>query len=360
MNAAFHEQEQAALDLNRIGIPFNVLQREVESDRAMYDSLMTRIRETTISAQIKTSPFRVIQEPMVTSIPVKPEKMKTMVVALVFSLVFAVVLLVAFDTVDSTLRSVDQAEEFLGVPALGVIPEERQKKVKRDRLPMVVINDPTSRQAEAFRFIRASAALLGPEPTRRVFLLTSAVSEEGKSFSVLNAAAAFAIEGLRTVAVEADLRRPAFYKSLPGMANRKTPGLSDYLAGNESLDRIIHQSPLENLSFIFAGQSTRNPAELLAGKSFHRLILSLLERFDRVICDSAPINAVSDTLSMIGAVQYVCLVVRPGRTPKKAIARACDLVEKAGGKMAGLLLNRVNFKIGAGPSYYYYGEKYVT
>jgi polysaccharide biosynthesis transport protein len=356
--AAFHEQQQAALDMNRIGIPYYVLQREVESDRSMYDSLMTRVRETAISAEIKSSPFHVVQEPITGMKPAKPEKLKMMLVALVFALVFSGVVLVALETTDNTLRSVDQAEEFLGLPALGVIPEEKLKKGVR--LPMVVVDDPTSRQAEAFRFIRASIALLGPESSRRAFLLTSAVSDEGKSFSVINTAAAFAIEGLRTVAVEADLRRPTFYRAFPEMANKKTPGLSDYLAGKQPLDAVIVQSSVENLSFIFAGQSARNPAELLSGKSFNRLIQSLLERFDRVICDTAPINAVSDTLSLIGAVQYVCLVVRPGKTPKKAIARACDLVEKAGGKMAGLFLNRVNFKIGAGYCYYYYGEKYVT
>jgi polysaccharide biosynthesis transport protein len=222
------------------------------------------------------------------------------------------------------------------------------------------VDDPTSRQAEAFRFIRASISLLGPESSRRVFLLTSAVSDEGKSFSAMNTGAAFAIEGLRTIVVEADLRRPTFFKAWPGIADKKAPGLGDYLAGNQPLEAVIRQSPVENLSFIFAGKSVRNPAELLSGKSFNRLIHFLLDRFDRVIYDSPPINAVSDTLTLIGAVHYVCLVVRPGKTPKKAIARACDLIEKAGGKIAGLFLNRVDFKIGAGYCYYYYGEKYVV
>ena len=356
--AALHEQEQAALDLNRIGIPYSVLQREVDSDRSIYDSLMTRVRETTISAEIKASPFRVVQAPMTSAIPARPEKLKMMLVALVFSVILSGVVLVALDSIDDTLRSVDQAEEFLGVPALGVIPEEKQRKGAQ--LPLVVVDNPTSRQAEEFRFIRASISLLGPESSRRVFLLTSAVNDEGKSFSAMNTAAAFAIEGLRTVVVEADLRRPTFYKALPGMADKKSPGLGDYLARNQPLETVIRQSPVENLSFIFAGKSVRNPAELLTGKSFNRLIQSLLERFDRVICDSAPITAVSDTLTLIEAVQYVCLLVRPGKTPKKAIARACDLVEKAGGKVAGLFLNRVNFKIGAGYCYYYYGEKYVV
>ena len=358
LTAAFHQQEQAALDMNRIGIPYNVLQREVDSERSMYDALMLRVRETTISSEIKTSPFHLIQQPMVSVRPVKPEKMKMMLVALVFGVVVAAVLLVILDSLDNTLRSVDQAEEFLGVPTLGAVPEEKLRK--RAKLPFVVVDTPQSRQAEAFRFIRASISLLGPESSRRVFLLTSAVSEEGKSFSALNTAAAFAIEGLKTVVVEADLRRPSFWRALPSMANKKTPGLSDFLAGTEPLEAVLRQSPVENLSFIFAGQATRNPAELLASRKFTQLVEFLRESFDRVIFDSPPINAVSDTLTLIRAVHYVCLVVRPGRTPKKAIARACALIEKAGGKIAGLFLNRVNFSIGASSSYYYYGNRYVA
>ena len=131
LTAAYHEQEQAALDLNRIGIPYGVLQREVESDRSMYDSLMTRVRETTISAEVKTSPFHVVQAPMTSARPAKPEKMKMMLVALVFSVVLSGVVLIALDSMDDTLRSVDQAEEFLGVHALGVIPEEKPRKGAR-------------------------------------------------------------------------------------------------------------------------------------------------------------------------------------------------------------------------------------
>jgi capsular exopolysaccharide synthesis family protein len=170
---------------------------------------------------------------------------------------------------------------------------------------------------------------------------------------------AFSVEGLRTVVVEADLRRPSLHKLFPGLADRNSPGLSDFLAGNEPLETLIRTSPVENLSFLFAGRRSPNPSELLASKSFPLLIEALLERFDRVICDTAPINAVSDTLPLIAAVQHVCLVIRPEKTPKRAIARACHLVDKAGGKLAGFLLNRVKFKFGtAGYYYYYYGRKY--
>jgi succinoglycan biosynthesis transport protein ExoP len=357
LNTALNEQEKAALDLSKLAIPYNVLEREVQSDRAMYDSLVTRIRETTISEGIEKNPFHVVEEPMSSAVPVKPEKLKVMMIAFVGALMAAGVLILLLDSFDESLRSVDQAEQFLGLPALAIIPED--KRQNSSFIPIQINDVQTTRQAEAFRTVRASLSLLGGESSRRVFLFASALPAEGKSFSSVNTAVAFCVDGLKTIVVEADLRRPSLHKLFPDLADRNTPGLSDFLAGNETLDTVIRSSPIENLSFLFAGRRSPNPAELLASKSFPLMIDSLLERFDRVICDSAPINAVSDTLTLIAAVQHVCLVVRPEKTPKKAIARACHLVDKAGGKLAGFLLNRVKFKFGsAGYYYYYYGDKY--
>lgn len=357
LNTALQEQEKAALDLSQLAIPYNVLERDVQSDRSMYDSLVTRIRETTISEGIEKNPFHVVEEPMVSTVPVKPEKLKMMGIAFVFALIFGGVLVIILDSLDESLRSVDQAEQFLGLPALAIIPEEKGQK--SSYLTILDQHGQSSRQAEAFRTVRASLSLLGSESSRRVFLFASALPAEGKSFSSVNTAVAFSLEGMRTIVVEADLRRPSLHRIFPDLADRNTPGLSDFLAGNEPLDSVIRASPIKNLSFILAGRQPPNPAELLASKAFPLLITTLLERFDRIICDSAPINAVSDTLTLFAAVQHVCLVLRPEKTPKRAIARACHLVEKAGGKLAGVILNRVRFKYGSGRYYYYhYGDEY--
>jgi polysaccharide biosynthesis transport protein len=357
LSTALNDQEKAALDLSKLAIPYNVLEREVQSDRAMYDSLVTRVRETTISEGIEKNPFHIVEEPMASTVAVKPEKMKTMGIAFVFALIVGCALVIVLDSLDESLRSVDQAEQFLGLPALAIIPEEKGQN--QLFMPLRQKDSQTSRQAEAFRTVRASLSLLGGESSRRVFLFASALPAEGKSFSSVNTAVAFCVEGLRTIVVESDLRRPSLHRLFPGLADRNTPGLSDFLAGNEPLDNVIHSTPVDNLSILFAGRRSPNPAELLASKSFPLLIEALLEQFDRVICDSAPINAVSDTLTLIAAVQHVCLVIRPEKTPKKAIARACHLVEKAGGKLAGFLLNRVKFKYGSGQYYYYYyGDEY--
>jgi succinoglycan biosynthesis transport protein ExoP len=355
INALLKEQEHAALDLSKLAIPYNTLQREVDSDRAMYDALNTRIRETSISQGIEKSPFHMVEEPLAVYKPVKPQVLPGVAIALVVSLAAGLALIVTMDSLDETVRSVDQAEEFLGIPALAVVPEENSRAGKLGSA--FLRND--SRQAEAFRTLRASLSLLGSEDdARRVFLITSAVPGEGKSFSSLSLAHSFAMNGYRTVLIEGDMRRPSFHTAFQGLATRETPGLTDVLSGNCDVRQALIQSPQENLMLLFAGRKAPSPAELLAGRALDKLVQALKEDFDRIVIDTAPINAVSDTITMISAAQYVCLVVRPAKTRKRAIARAIHLIEKAKGSLAGFVLNRAKFSVGSGYYYYYYGYKY--
>jgi capsular exopolysaccharide synthesis family protein len=358
---AMRQRVTAALRHGTRLIDISVEDESPERAKEIADAVVSQFLRQTSEQQLSEGTenilFRVIEEPTASTVPVKPEKRKMMEIAFVFALIIGGVLVIILDSLDESLRSVDQAEQFLGLPALAIVPE---KKGQKSFIPTILDqHGQRSRQAEAFRTVRASLSLLGSESSRRVFLFASALPAEGKSFCSVNTAVAFSVEGLRTIVVEADLRRPSLHRFFPGLADRNTPGLSDFLAGNEALDSVILTSPIENLSFLFAGRRPPNPAELLASKAFLHLIEALLERFDRIICDSAPINTVSDTLTLIAAVQHVCLVVRPEKTPKRAIARACHLVERAGGNLAGFILNRVQFKYGSGPRYYYdYGDKY--
>jgi capsular exopolysaccharide synthesis family protein len=355
MTVALQEQEQEALGLSKLAIPYNTLQREVDSDKAMYDALQTRIRETSISQGLEKSPFHVVEEPMVTTNPVKPEMVKGVGIAFVISLAAGLALIILTDFFDDTLRSVDQAEEFLGLPALAVIPED-----SRGGKLHSAFQSKDSRQAEAFRNLRAAISLLGSdEEARRVFLITSAVPGEGKSFSSLSLAHSFALNGYRTVLIEGDLRRPSFENAFRDLSSRQTTGLTDLLAGNCRPEEVVVPTDYENLSVIFAGRSAPNPSELLSGTSLIDVISELKLHFDRIVIDTAPINAVSDTLTMISAVQYVCLIVRPAKTHKTAVTRAIHLIGKAKGTFAGFVLNRAKFTVGSGYYYYYYGKKYA-
>ena len=356
MTEALQDQEKEALGLSKLAIPYNTLQREVDSDKAMYDALQTRIRETSISQGVEKSPFHVIEEPMVTNKPVKPEVLKGLGIAAAVSLAVGLALIILMDFFDDTLRSVDQAEEFLGLPALAVIPEDSSKQAALH----TAFQSKDSRQAEAFRNLRAAISLLGSDDeARRVFLITSAVPGEGKSFSSLSLAHSFALNGYRTVLIEGDLRRPTFQNAFRDLSSRQKTGLTDVLSGNCHPNEVVVQTQHENLSVIFAGRSAPNPSELLAGASLIDMISELKLHFDRIVIDTAPINAVSDTLTMISAVQYVCLIVRPAKTRKSAILRAIQLISKAKGTLAGFVLNRAKFAVGSGYYYYYYGKEYA-
>ena len=257
LNESLTEQEQAAFELNKIAVPYNVLAREVESDRLMYDAVNTRLRQTTAAMGIENSPVRVVEQPM-DAIRAPRGVVKMIGIGLFLGLALGAGAIIGLDRLDSSLRYVDQAESFLKLPVLAVVPELEGKR--GDRIPSVFPEGSHSQQAEAFRHMRTTLSLLGDEAHRRVFLLTSAIPGEGKTFCAYNAALAFAVEGQKTILVDADLRMPAVHKIFSDAEGaRRHVGLSDYLAGNTDIDRIIMAGPQENLSVICAGGKTSNP-----------------------------------------------------------------------------------------------------
>jgi len=355
---ALEDQERSALDLNKIAIPYNVLSREVESNRSMYVAVINRLQETTISSGAEKNPFRIVEEPMVPRFPSKPQKGKTMGMALLLGLGLGIAIVLFWDLLDSSIRSVDEAEESLGLSALAAIPEERTKS------PFVFVDTPSSQQAEAFRTLRVALSLLGETENRRILLFTSAVPAEGKSFASANIAMALAQQGLRTLLVDADLRRPRLSsmfseKSMAESTKEKAIGLTNCLSELNPWDECVQATGVTNLSLLPAGHRAPNPAELLGSKKFHDLIEEVSAAYDRVVIDTAPVNAVSDTLLLVRHVHAVCLVIRAHKTPAKAVQRAVHLLRKSGARMAGFILNRLPSGLGAGYYYYYYGDEYT-
>jgi succinoglycan biosynthesis transport protein ExoP len=320
----------------------------------MYDSVNNRLRETTVSLGIEKSPFRIVEEPLAAS--EAPRSLPKMIgIGLFLGLALAAGTIFGLDLLDSSLRYVDQAESFLKLPMLAVVSEVEGKH--GDQIPSVFGDGAQTQQAEAFRSARTALSLQGDDEDRRVFLVTSAVPGEGKTFCAFNLALAFALEGQKTALVDADLRMPALHKVVSSSETaRNRSGLADYLAGNAPIEKILLPGPQENLTIICAGNKLSNPGELLGADAFVTLIQTLGERFDRVIIDSAPVNAVSDTLRITPLASYVCLVIRAAKTPRKAIARARKLIENAKGKFAGFILNRVH--LGRDSAYYFYHYAY--
>jgi capsular exopolysaccharide synthesis family protein len=372
----------------------------VESDRSLYESLLQRMKETSVTGPVEQAPYTLVEEPMVPSYPSKPNVRRTVTLAFAFSLLLAVGGLIALDMFDSSLRSVDEAERFLNLPALVGIPNHRHLSVKgghrhspdpssragstygsgyprqdnnpeeveefastvlaksdRENYPIAAIEDPASSLAEAYRTLRVSLSMLGPEEERRVLLFVSAIPEEGKTYTSLNTAVVLAQQGYRTLLIDADLRRPSLHKAIQARVQMPI-GLTDFFSGNSKLQEVIQQTDIENLFLLPAGRRAPNPAELLSSSDLGKLIEQLLKKFDRIVIDSAPVNAVSDTLVLAPHAHKTILVIRAGKTHRKAIERGLLLLRKSGAKLAGFVLNRLPTGRAASYYYYYYGDKY--
>lgn len=349
LQSEFEKQQELSRKLTDEVVQYQKLMREVESIRALYDAVQTRMKETMLTRELKPSKVVLTDSAMVDRKPVSPNKRSILLKGIFGGIIVGVLIALGLNALDSSLKTVDQAEEYLHLPVLSSVPQLKLKA------PMVVREEANSPGAEAFRTLRTSLSMLGRAEHRRTFLFTSALPGEGKTFSSINYAACLAQQGLKTLLIDGDLRRPSVQKTLLGHRD-SMPGVTDYLTGRKQFADIVQPHDQDKLFFITAGTTAPNPAELLAVSGIEALIDEALLQFDRVVVDCAPIHAVSDTLMMLGRIQTVCLVVRAGKTPRRAVARAVELLYKAEAPLAGLVLNRQRSR---GLTRYYYDSYYT-
>ena len=355
LESALTTQEASALKLNKLAIQYGVLSREVESDRALYESVLKTMKETSVTKEITPMKIRVVQPAFTPKTPFSPKRALIVAISALGG-IFAGFLLVLFlNFLDTSIKTVDEAETKLGFPVFAAV--SNLKEVKKKRHPLVVVDAPHSSGAEAFRTLRTSLSMLGRVEDRRVFLFTSAMPQEGKTFCSINYAASLAQLGLKVLLIDGDLRRPTVELVLTGK-DQGTPGVTDYLTGKKSLEEVVQPCKLPGLFFVSGGTTAPNPAELLAKDGLSELIERALKTYDRVVLDSAPVHAVSDTLLMLKNVQTVCLVVRGARTSTRSVSRCVHLLKGARAPLSGLVLNRMPLRRGIGYGYYYYNPYY--
>jgi capsular exopolysaccharide synthesis family protein len=353
--AAVKEAEAEALRFSAQAIRFNMLAREVESDRALFASVLKRLAETSLTTAIRSEKIRVIQPAIVPRAPSSPRVYLILLVAVGTGLIGGLMLVFGLHSLDRSIQSVEQAEQDLGLPVLNVIP--RIKETEEGSPLLVGAESTRSSGAEAFRTLRAALGMLGRAEDRRTFLFTSATPQEGKTFTSANYAASLAQQGLKTLLIDADLRRPSVQTFLTGGDEEHLAGVTDYLTGRKALDEILRLLPdYPNLTWIAAGTTAPNPAELLAQDGLRGLLAEALKRFDRVVVDTAPVTAVSDTLTIARNVQTTVLVVRSHYTPRQPIQRTLHLLKQAGAKLGGVVLNLQPQHWG--PGYYYSDVRY--
>jgi len=351
MEEALQKQEQVALELNKVSIAYSVLLREVETDRALWESVLARLKETDVAKSVQQDAIQIVSRPLLPDQPVWPAKGRVLLISLLCGMALGCSLPLLARALDASFRTPDEAERRLGMPILGVIPKALKMKSHDDCL--VLVKQRGSGAAESFRSLRAALFLLHKDVTCKTFLFTSAVRLEGKSFCAINCAVAFAQQGLKTLIVDADLRLPSigriFFDGAP------VKGLTDILTYQTSLDDAARPTGIDNLSVLCAGNQLSTPAELLAGEAVGSLIKKATAKFDRVVVNGAPVEAVSDSLLLAGHVQSICFVIS-AQTSAEIASQAIRKLRGACSAPIGFVFNGVSGRHDAKYSYQYSEE----
>lgn len=345
-------------------VEYNILKREAEANKALYEGLMTKMKETAISGALRSSNIRVVDPAMVPTTPARPAKTKNILLSFLVGLVGGIGLALLREYMDNTVKTPDDIETLARLPSLAVVPQfagsngHKRRGMLPDfsenghnkRIELVAQHLPKSQMSEAFRALRTSILLSQAEQPPQVILVTSALPREGKTTAAANLAVTLAQLGDSTVLVDADLRKPGIGRLL-NLGSGKYAGLSSYLAGVSSLDIVSVPHPaIPNLVAIPTGPLPPNPADLLSSHKLADAIVELRTKFKFIVIDSPPVMAATDAVILSVHADGVLLVVRSGETPKVAFTRTRDLLTSVKSRILGVVLNAVD---SSAPDYYY-------
>ena len=360
--------DQQKIEVNQMSermVQYSILKREAEANKALYDGLLTKLKEAGITAGLRSSNIRVVDPAMIPSYPSRPAKTRNIVLSFLVGLVGGIGLALLREYMDNTIKSPDDLETLAHLPSLAVVPAFAESNGDRSpvkllkgassnghekRIELVAQHLPKSQMSEAFRALRTALLLSRADRPPQVILVTSALPREGKTTSAANLAVTLAQLGDRTLLIDADLRKPGIGRLL-NLGSGKYAGLSSYLAGVSSLELVTIQHPaIPNLSAIPTGPLPPNPADLLSSHKLADAIAELRTKFKFIVIDSPPIMAATDAVILSVKADGVLLVVRSGETPKEAFTRTRDLLLSVKSHILGVVLNAVDSNA---PDYYY-------
>lgn len=316
------------------------LQREVDINQQLYSSFFTRLNETSEIGGFESANARMLDLAVPPGAPSKPKKGLIIAAAFIVSLGFGVFLALAMDALNSGIRSVEDVERKLGQRMLGLIPWEAHSK-KANLSLRHFFDGKHHTFSEAVRTLRTSLQLLNIDKPSKTILVTSSVPKEGKSTVSINLA--FAIGQLsKVLLIDTDLRRPTIANqfSLPGFQ----PGVANLIAGTHTLEECIVTDEMSGIDIICAGTVPPNPQELLASDSFKALMQDLKARYEHIIVDSAPTQAVSDAIVVSKVCDSVVYVVKADSTSDKLIINGLSRFLQVGHRVDGVVLNQVDLR----------------
>jgi succinoglycan biosynthesis transport protein ExoP len=346
--AALDAQKREALALNRKGIEYGVLERDVESNRQIYESLLQRAKETGVSTALRTSNIRIVDAAETPRHPASPNKRRTALNGVGAGLVLAICIAFFFEYVDNRIKQPEEIRLRLGIPFLGILPVV---STKGRQAPLMGRDGVPPEFGEAVRVVRTNVLYASPHDGARTLLVTSTRPGEGKTLVATNLAVAFAASGRRVLLIDADMRRPDVH---PRFNVPREPGLSDVVVRTVQVTTAQRHAGIKGLWVLPAGRTAPNPAELLSSERFDRLLADAKENFDIILIDSPPVLAVADAPILASKCSAVLFVIGAEMTNGKAARTALDQLVPANARILGAVLNRVDLNRQA----YYYSDYY--
>jgi len=367
LQASLDKQKDDAYNMSQDALQYGIMRREVESSRDLYQGLLKKLKEAGILASLKSSNINVVDTASVPVSPVEPKVRFNIFLGCIGGLVFGIAVAFVVETVDSSIRTPQDVENYCALPSLGIIPstvasEDKPRNglagagVRQLSLP-VAMEQANSGSAEAFRALRTSLMLSAPSTPPKVILVTSAMMKEGKSFVSMNLAVVLAQSGQKVLLVDSDMRRPVVNKHLGIPMNR---GLSACLAGTEDSAAMIRTiDGIPGLHVLPAGQMPPYPSEMLGSEALPQLVRGWREQYGHIVIDTPPVLAVTDAVVSARVADVVVLVVRSEKTRRQSLVRARDLLTKAHAAIAGVVVNDLSLDSAEYREYYgYYGKDY--
>jgi len=354
LSGALEQQKGEALSMNRKAIDYGVLDRDVQSSKQVYQSLLQRAKETGISGELKTSNIRVIDDAERPRGAVKPRKALNLMLGILAGVTLGFGLAFFFEYLDSRIKSPDEVKGYLGLASLGMIPALGKNWDGKD--PLINKGVPPN-FAEAFRSIRTNILFSSPDEGSRTLVVTSTGPGEGKTMVSSNLAIGFAAGGQRVLLIDADMRRPRVHEPFN---QDLEPGLSNVLVGNTKASEAVHKTAVPGLWVLTAGRTPPNPAELLGSKRFNEFVRSLGQHFDYVVIDCPPVMPVTDAVIAANSASGVIFVVGSEMTTREAAKTAIDQLTRGRTKLVGAILNRVDLEKNGYYYSQYYRREYVS
>ena len=371
LRAQMDKQKSDTFALKDAAVQYAILAREANTNKQLHDSVLERFKEISVAGEIPSSNVTILDRAEIPIQPSKPQKQLNLMIGALLGLMGGLGLALLLEHLNDTLRTPDEVEHYLRLPNLAIVPDFYSLPNQRNGWKSLVHYNrvkfdnklclPTKKSSlsdrrlsvvsESYRKLRAAILLSRPDTPPKTILFTSGTASEGKTITVANTAIMFARLGNRVLLMDADLRRPTCHKALKVQG---APGLVDYLAGQEKLDKAIKLTGVPNLWILNGGSVPPSPTELIASKKMQDTFALLKESYDFIFIDSPPIMPVSDAVVLSTLTDGMIFVVRGQNTPKHIVKEAISQLGNNRSKILGVVLNRVDVRSAEYRDYFQY------